>query len=142
MANKKNSNGHSKPKRKRTPFMDLFSKRIQKMKEWAGRTAARFSGAPSSDVSDSLGAISDSLDAIAETLPKLKDWTPPQRGPSFSVGDSVAFKPEKITELVEAGFFKKGVLDGEHEIEAINGRKVKLACGIFQSRELQKSAEA
>ncbi|HEV3059731.1 MAG TPA: hypothetical protein VGY48_15880 [Vicinamibacterales bacterium] len=140
MANRKSTNGHSK--RKHTPFMDRFSKRIMKTKEWATKTAARFAGAPNRDVADSLGAISDSLDAIVEALPKLKDWTPPARGPSFGVGDSVSFKPEKIAELIEAGFFKKGTLEGEHEIEAINGRKVKLACGIFQSRELRKSAEA
>lgn len=135
MASKK-----TKTTAKRAPFLDRFTNRVEKTLAWAQLTEKRFATAPHKDVPEALGAITDSLESIVEALPKLSKWTPPTRSPAFVVGDSVSFKPAKLDELVKAGFYKKADLEGDFPIEAINGRKVKLPCGVFQSLYVTKVA--
>lgn len=135
-------NGKSTSKRKRAPFVERFGKRIDKLKEWAVKTQPRFATAPESDIADSLEALSTTADAIMKALPGLKGWSPPTTRQAFAVGDSVSFKKDRVEELVKAGFYTKGDLNGQHEITAINGRKVKLPLGVFQSLYLSKSAPA
>jgi hypothetical protein len=118
-------------KKKRAPFLTRFAMRIAKLKEWVTKTQPKFSSAPSTDVSDSLGAIGDSVDSIMESLPALAKWTPPTRSAAFAVGDTVTFKKDKLDELVKSGLYTKDDLGGEHEIVGVAGRKVKLECGVF-----------
>ena len=140
MASKKKSTGSAGTKKTRGTFTERFSKKITKLGEWTEKMIPRFASAPKSDVGDALTVVNENLVAIAEALPKLNGWAPATRSAAFAVGDSVTFKPKKLAELVAAGFYDKSVLDGEHEIEAIAGRKVKLACGVFQSLYVTKSA--
>jgi hypothetical protein len=132
----------SKGRKKRAPFVERFGKRIEKLKEWAVKTQPKFATAPETDVADYLEALSTTADSIAKALPALKSWSPPTTRQAFKVGDSVAFKKAKVDELAKAGFYKKGDLEGLHEIEAVNGRKVKLPLGVFQSLYLTKTASA
>jgi len=127
-------------RKKRAPFMDRFNGRIVKLKEWVDKVQPKFASAPQPEVGDSLSAIVDSLEAIIEAVPKLKSWAPATGSSKFAVGDAVSFKKEKLDELVTAGLYKKSDLEGKHEIEAVAGRKVKLACGLFQSLYVSKAA--
>jgi hypothetical protein len=126
-------------KKTRGTFTERFAKKIEKLGEWSEKMLPRFATAPKSDVSDALGVISENFVAIIEAVPKLNGWNPPTRSPAFAVGDSVTFKPKKIEELVKAGVYTKNELEGEHEIVAIAGRKVKLPIGLFQSLYVSKS---
>lgn len=127
-------------KKTRGTFTERVSKRIQKFGEWIEKTTPRFASAPKSDVSDGLTAIGESLVHVAEALPKLNGWAPPTRSGKFVVGDMVVFKPLRAEELVKAGLYTKSDLNGEHEIIAVAGRKVKLAAGLFQNLYVTKSA--
>lgn len=142
MASKKSTGTSTKKKTAtaRAPFVDRFTKKITKLGEWTEKMLPRFATAPKSDVSDALSVVSENLVAIIDALPKLNGWSPPTRSGAFVVGDSVTFKPKKVEELVKAGFYTKADLDGEHEIIAINGRKIKLPVGLFQSLYVSKSA--
>lgn len=129
----------SKTKKTRAPFVERFTARVAKLKIWAEKTQPRFATAPDSDIADALGGLGDTIDGILESIPKLKSWTPPTRSPAFVVGDEVVFKPKKLEELIKSGAYKKGELDGVHEIVAIAGRKVRLPSGLFQSLYVTKS---
>lgn len=127
-------------KKTRASFMERFAKKVEKLGEWSEKMLPRFATAPKTDVSDALSSVSENFVAIIDALPKLNGWAPPTRNPAFAVGDSVTFKPKKIEELVKAGVYTKNELEGEHEIVAIAGRKVKLPIGLFQSLYVSKSA--
>lgn len=130
----------SKPKKKRAPFLTRFTARITKFNEWVVKMTPKFESAPKTDVSEALANVGENLSAAIDALPKLGDWAPPARSPAFAVGDTVTFKKDKLDEQVKAGLYEKSTLSGSHEILAIAGRKVKLACGVFQSLYVTKSA--
>jgi hypothetical protein len=127
-------------KKTRGTFTERVSKRVQKFGEWIEKTTPKFASAPKSDVSDALTSIGETLVTVAEALPKLNGWAPPSRSGKFAVGDVVVFKPAKAAELIEAGLYTKTDLNGEHEVVAVAGRKVKLAAGLFQSLYVTKAA--
>lgn len=137
---KKAASGGTSTKKKRGPFTDRVEKRIMKFGEWAEKIIPRFSTAPKSDVPDALTEIVSTLATTVEDLKKLNGWAPPTRSPSFTVGDMVSFKPKKAEELIKAGVYSKADLEGEHEIKALAGRKVKLDIGLFQNLYVSKAA--
>ena len=127
-------------KRNRRKFMDLFKARIEALDEWIQKTSPKFASAPKSDVADGLQVVSETLVTIAEALPKLNGWAPPAGSTKFVVGDSVTFKKDRAAKLVKEGAFTADELDGEHEIVAVVGRRVKLErLGLFQNLFVTKS---
>lgn len=140
MASKKKTGAATGAKKKRAPFVDRVTSKITKFKAWIVKTTPRFASAPKSDVADSLSAMDDSADAILDALPKLNGWAPPTRSAAFVEGDTVTFKKDKAAKLVKEGAYSASELEGEHEVLAVVGRRVKLQLGLFQSLFVTKSA--
>ena len=128
-----------KKTRKQTPFIDRFTARVSKTLDWAKKTQARFGNAPSADVSDALLDIATACSTALNKMGTLKGWAPTMRSPSFGVGDMVLFKKPALDELLKSGLYKKADMEGQHKVEAVAGRKVKLSVGVFASRLVTKS---